>query len=386
MNNRILHALLFTPSPEGFWGLPAIGWGLPGVGKTKNIWAAAVRANLPFERLSPAERGEGQFGVVPVPGADGFLNYPAPEWVKKFQTAGGGVIFLDEANTAPPALQAPLLGLVQLRTLGAYVFPKRTRILAAANETADAAGGWDMAPALSNRFGHFDFEGLSPTDWVVGLIGGFANMDDAPAVDAETEEARVMKEWPVAIAMARGTVAGFIQRRPDMLHLQPNRASNTASRAWPSRRSVEYATYALASARVHGLSEIDTDTFVAAFVGQAWMQEFATYRVNLDLPDPAELLDGRVTFAHSSRRLDRTMAVLSSIVSLVAPEKADKREARGNVAWTIVGSVSKDAADVAIPAATALRRAQLVHPKTYPTAQKVLGLLWPTMVEANVKG
>jgi hypothetical protein len=383
MNNKIIHAALFTPTPEGFWGAPILGWGRPGTGKTKGISAAAAAANLPFYRLSPAEAGEGQFGVVPVPGADGFLHYPAPEWVQKFNTGCGGVLFVDEISTAPPALQAPLLGLVQLRTIGAYTFGPRVRIIAAANETQDAAGGWDLAPALANRFGHFDFEGLSPNDWVTGLLGGFANTDDNQHVDAETEEARVMAAWPSAIAMARGLVASFITRRPNLLHNQPSRASNNTSRAWPSRRSVEYATYALASARVHGLNEVDTDEFIGGFVGLAWVTEFATHRVNLDLPDPAELLDGKVDFKHNSRRLDRTMAVLSSIAALVAPENAAKRKERGNAAWKIIASVIEETADVAIPAATTLSRARLVG-GDYKACQSPLSKLFPTMKEAKV--
>jgi hypothetical protein len=383
MNNRIIHAALFTPTPEGFWGLPTLGWGKPGTGKTKGIGAAAAAANLPFYRLSPAEAGEGQFGVVPVPGADGFLHYPAPEWVQKFNTGRGGVLFVDEISTAPPALQAPLLGLVQLRVIGAYTFGPRVRIIAAANETQDAAGGWDLAPALANRFGHFDFEGLSSTDWVTGLLGGFANTDDTQHVDAEAEEARVMREWPSAIAMARGLVAAFIKVRPELLHKQPSRASNNTSRAWPSHRSVEYATHALASARVHGLNEVDADEFVGGFVGLAWVTEFATFRQNLDLPDPAELLDGKVTFEHKSRRLDRTMAVLSSIAALVVPENATKRKERGNAAWRIIETVVKDSADVAMPAATALARARMVGPD-FPAHKGPLSKLFPTMKEAKV--
>lgn len=383
MNNRILHATLFCPNPEGSWGLPCLLWGSPGTGKTSFVARAAERTKLAYERLSPAERGDAAFGIIPVPLADGLLHSLPPAWTPKF--TAGGVLFIDEINTAPPALQAPLLGAVQLRMIGEHYLGKRTRVIAAANETSEAAGGWDLAPALANRFGHFDFEGLSPLDWTVGLMGGFYNSDDAQSVDAEVEEARVMKEWPTAIAMARGTVAAFIKVRPELLHKQPNRASNATSRAWPSRRSVEYATYAMAGARVHGLSEIDTDTFMAGFVGQAWVSEFATFRVNLDLPDPSELLDGKVKFEHSPRRLDRTMAVLSSIAAMVVPEKAEKREARGNAAWSIIGSVIKDAADVAMPAATALRRAQppLIGAK-FPASQKPLSSLWPVMKEAGL--
>lgn len=385
MNSKILHASLFCPSPEGHWGLPILLWGEPGTGKTAFLKIAAERTGLPYERLSPAERGECAFGVTPVPGADGWLDYPAPIWAKKFATAGGGLIFLDEISTSPPALQAPLLGLVQLRTIGSYTLPKRTRVIAAANEVRDAAGGWDLAPALANRFGHFDFEGLGSSEWSVGLMSGFADVDDGQTtMNAEVEEKRVMDAWPGAIAAAYGIVSGFIKRRPELLHKRPSNASANASKTWPSRRTWEYAAVALASARVHGLNEIDTDTLMAAFIGLPVVREFATWRSNLDLPDAADVLDGKVNWKHDGRRLDRTLVVLGAMAALVAPEKAEKKKERGNACWSVIGTVLKDAADCAIPAARVLIAAKMVVPNQYPAYTDVGYKLLPILSQAGV--
>lgn len=164
----MLRAALFTPTPEGFWGLPILGEGEPGTGKTSMLKSIARTCGLPFHRLSPAERGEGQFGVVPVPGADGYLHYPPPDWSKDLEH--GGILFLDEINTAPPAHQGPLLGLVQLRVIGSHTFGPRVRTIGAMNSTEDAAGGWDLSPALLNRFGHLRFDGLDAQSWAVGLL------------------------------------------------------------------------------------------------------------------------------------------------------------------------------------------------------------------------
>lgn len=352
MNSRILHAAMFCPTPEGFFGLPILLWGPPGIGKTGMIRAFARSTGLPHERLSPAERGEGQFGVVPVPREDGMLHYPPPDWAKKFER--GGILFVDEINTAAPALQAPLLGLVQLRTIGSHTLGSRTRCIGAANETVHAAGGWDLAPALANRFGHFEFDGLDTSSWVEGLLGGFGTGADAGTPDPVVEEERVLTAWPSVDAKARGLIGGFIYRRPELLRQQPKNADAKASRAWASPRSVEYAAVALASAAAHGLNEIDTDELLSGFVGQAWVAEFRTWQNNADLPDPADVLDGKVTFKHEERRLDRSLAMLSACSALVIPEKAAKRGPRAAVCWQLIGSVIKDAADVAIPAARAL--------------------------------
>lgn len=388
MNSKILHAGLFCPSPEGHWGLPMLIWGAPGIGKTSFVAGAAARTSLTYKRVSPAEQGEGGFGVVPCP-IDGYLEFPPAAWSKPFATSGGGLIFVDEISTAAPALQAPLLGLVQLRMLGDYHFPARTRIVGAANEVRDAANGWDLAPALANRFGHFDYDGLDANSWTVALMGGFVNMDDSegPRVNAADEEGRVMAAWPGHIAYANGLIAGFIKRRPELLHKQPKHGDDRASKAWPSRRSVHYAAVALASARVHGLNEIDTDTIMAGFVGLAFVQEFATWRTMVDLPDPADVLDGKVKWTHDARRLDRTLAVLGACAGLVAPEKAEKKKERGNKCWELIASVltgPNSAADCAIPAARVLRDAKMTS-KEYPVFASEIGhRLLPIMTQAGL--
>lgn len=380
---NLIKAALFTPSPEGAWGLPLLLWGPPGIGKTHIIKGICRQYGLPLERLSPGERGEGQFGVVPVPGADGFLHYPAPAWAAKIDK--GGVLFVDEINTAAPALQAPLLGLIQLRTLGSHEFGPRVRTIAAANETKDAAGGWNLAPALTNRFGHLDVEGLAAGEWAVSFLGRFAAapVADGAGFDALAEEARVLAAWGPADAHARGLIAGFVQRRPDLLHKQPAKGSN--EKAWPSRRSVDYAAHALAGAIVHGLSAVESDEFVASFVGNAWLGEFARWRHDADLPDAGAVLDGTVKFTHSDARLDRTLAVLGACAALVAPEGAPNRKARAGACWKLLETVIKDAGDCVIPAARVLIGARLIFP-VIPEAKPVLSRLQPLLEAAGIVG
>ncbi len=379
---NLLRASLFTPSPEGFWGLPLLLWGEPGIGKTHLIAALARAYGLPLERLSPGERGEGQFGVVPVPGADGFLHYPAPAWAQRL--AECGILFVDELNTAPPgSIQAALLGLIQLRILGSYQFGKRTRTLGAANEVADAAGGWDTPPALNNRFGHLPVDGLDAPAWVSGFLNKFQSGDETDtAIDAAKEEARVLAALPLQDARARGLVAGFVQRRPDLLHKKPPKGSKI--RAWASRRSIDYATAALACAPIHGLTESETDELMGAFVGTPWVSEFRTWSANADLPDIEAYLDGKADFTVDTRRLDRTLAMLSACAAFVAPKTAVNRKARGAVAWKLIGKVLDDAADIAIPAAIALVQANLVA-HVVPEARPVLVRLDSVLLASGIR-
>jgi len=216
----------------------------------------------------------------------------------------------------------------------------------------------------------------------VGLLGSFQSPETAMPVDAAKLEEYVTSAWPGADAYARGMIAGFIHRRPDLLHKRPVRGA-AGYRSWPSRRSVEYAAVALASSRVHGLSEIDTDALMSAFVGTNWVSEFRAWTAMQDLPDPADVLDGKVVFKHDERRLDRTLAILGACAALVIPDKAVKRQERAAVAWTLVGSVIKDAADIAIPACRAMLKGGLmIHKASSP----VLSRIHPILTAAGFDG
>ena len=211
-------------------------------------------------------------------------------------------------------------------------------------------------------------------------MGGFVSESDV-VTDALAEEARVMAAWPDADAKARGLIAGFIQRRPDLLQAEPAKGADT--RAWPSRRSVDYARAALAGAFVHGLDESETDELLSGFVGQAWVAEFRTWTIEADLPDPVDVVTGKAKFTHDPRRLDRTIAVLGACAALVAPPQAVDRNKRAGAVWKLIASVLDDAADVAVPAARVMALAHLGTPKI-PEALKPLATLSPLLVAAGV--
>ncbi len=312
---KMLRASLFTPTNDG-WGLPLLFWGKPGIGKSAIIEQVAHNHNLPLEILSPGERGEGAFGVTPMPDADGYISYPPPRWTERFTPEAGGFLFVDELTTAPPAIQSALLGLILKKRIGGATMNGRVRVVGAANPVSDAAGGWDLAPPVANRLGHLNWEAPNESDWTDWLMG---NIDDTagtiePAADVE---ARVLKAWTPYWAACRGIVAGFVRANPAALHRQPPSGHPDASRAWPSHRSWEFATRALTTARVHGLSEADGDELAAAFVGAGTIGELVEYRHKADLPDPTDVLDGKVKFKPDFKRLDRTYAVLGSTTSIV---------------------------------------------------------------------
>lgn len=362
MKTKLLHASLFTPMSNDAWGLPLILWGDPGIAKTSLVRQVAAQVGFHCEHLSPGERGEGAFGVTPVParGETGHtvLEYPPPDWIKHLATEQGeaGVVFLDELNTAPPALQPALLGAIQERRIGGHAFGPRVRVLGAANPVGQAAGGWDLAPPVANRLGHISWPAPDVDDWSAWLLGGQEHLDTHNAM---LEEQRVLKAWPVAFAKASGLATAFLRRRPELLHKMPKDGDPAASRAWPSPRSWEYAVRARASAEVHGLSDIETDELVSAFVGASVVGEWGTWIGAEDLPDPTDVLDSKVEYEHDPERLDRTMAVLSSCAALITPVKAEKRKERSKVMWKLMAIIMADAKDVVVPAMQAMVRAKL---------------------------
>jgi MoxR-like ATPase len=343
MKTDILKAALFTPMSKDRWGLPLLFWSNPGEGKTSVIEEVCADFGLPCTVLSPGEMGEGAFGVIPVPDKSGVIKYPPPEWTLNHDDKGG-VVIIDEMSSTPPALQPPLLGLLFARRIGGKTLSGRTRVIGAANPPEVAAGGFDLAPPVANRCGHINWSAPSPEEHGAYMMRGSTGgrEDNTKQFDAEVEERRVLSTWPDAWAWAVGLETAWLRRKPSAKNACPKANDPKASKAWPSDRSWENATRALAAARVHGLSEVSRDEFVASFIGSAHANEWFTFIQEQDLPDPGDVLDGRSHFKHERARLDRTAAVIGSCVSLVSPLNAAKRDQRAVAMWSLVGELAQD--------------------------------------------
>jgi hypothetical protein len=97
------------------------------------------------------------------------------------------IIFLDELNSAPPAVQAAAYQLILNRRVGTYELPKGVDVVAAGNREGDRGVTYRMPAPLANRFIHLeakvDFDDFQ--EWavmnnvhpeVVGYVG-FAKQD-----------------------------------------------------------------------------------------------------------------------------------------------------------------------------------------------------------------
>lgn len=375
---KMLRAMLFTPGPNGHWGVPILIEGEPGSAKSATIEALAAECGLHAEVVIASLREPADFLGLPIPTTES-VRYLPTSWAQRLSAAGRGVAFLDELNTAPEAVQAALLRVVLDRVVGDLELPSTVRIIAAQNAVEDAAGGHDLSMPLANRFLHWSWEAPDASAWVDWLLSG-AGSEDVEPLDPEKEEERVLTLWPSAFAAAQGLVAGFIRRRPELLHQKPKAGDPKASKAWPSRRTWDMATRVLGGARVHGLSEAETEMLMAGCVGAGAAAEFAMYQAEMDLPDPAALLDGKVKWA-PDQRLDRTVAVLGACAALVHPADAEKRNARASALWQLLAPIVASTADIAIPALKALASGRLTG---LPEAKPVLVALNPVLKAAGI--
>jgi hypothetical protein len=372
---KVIKALLFTPGQKGTWGLPALFEGSPGTAKTSIVEQVCETYQMPLETVIASLREPSDFVGMPVPSDDG-LAYMAAPWAKRLATVPRGVAFLDELSTAAQSVQNALLRVVLDRWVGDCHLP-HVRFIAAMNKADETANGYELAIALANRFIHLTWEAPSLEQWQDYLMG---NGGADEQFDPEDEEKRVLKEWDKAFAISRGMLVGFSQKAPNLIHVQPKSHDPQASKAWPSRRSWELAARAMAGADVHNLDETDKQTLIAGCVGAAHAGEFLAYAENSDMPDPAELLDGKAKWKPDNR-LDRTMAVLSSCTALITPANAPKRNDRAAAMWKILGGIVEEQADICEPHARKLSKERLSQ---MPEAKDVMLALGPVMQAAGL--
>ncbi|MDH7478602.1 MAG: MoxR family ATPase [Syntrophomonadaceae bacterium] len=235
-------------------------WGPPGIGKSALIRQIARGKNwgvvdLRMLLLNPVDlRG------IPVPDRErrqadwlpaGFLPNPQRDGPQ-------GILFLDEINAAPPAVQASAYQLLLDRKSGEYLLPPGWRIVAAGNRVTDRGVINRMPAPLANRMLHFELS-CELSDW---------------------------KSWALVNGIDPAVIA-FLNFRPELLYRFPEGAAEI--RAFPSPRSWEFVS------RLIPLFSDWDQLFhaVASAVGEGAAFEFIGFaRLAEELPDPEAILAG----------------------------------------------------------------------------------------------
>lgn len=169
---------------------PVFLWGPPGIGKSEVVAEITESLgghmiDLRMAQMEPTDiRGipyfnkeAGKMDWAPP------IELPDQELASQYPIV---VLFLDEMNSSPPAVQAAGYQLVLNRRVGKYVLPDNVVIVAAGNRESDRGVTYRMPKPLSNRFVHLEMRPDFPTwqTWaiqhgvhadVVGYLSYFKN-------------------------------------------------------------------------------------------------------------------------------------------------------------------------------------------------------------------
>lgn len=244
-------------------------WGPPGIGKSSIVADIALKHDYQFVDLRLSQLAPTDLRGLPV--ADqGRSRWFPPEFLP---TGGKGILFLDEINMAPPAMQGVAQQLILDRTVGNYVVPEGWFIWAAGNRKEDKASVYQMPSALANRFMHLE---------VVADFDSF-------------------KYWGLQKGISEKILA-FLAFRPSLLHEIDDKRP-----AWPSPRSWEIADIL-----------IKADLSVEPAIGSATDDFLAFLDVYLALPD----LDGILIGKYQAKFPDEPSRRYATILGLVVRSKS----------------------------------------------------------------
>jgi MoxR-like ATPase len=129
-------------------------WGAPGIGKSSIVGQITQEHKIDFVDVRLSQLAPTDLRGLPV-AENGISKWFPPEFLPR---EGKGVLFLDELNMAPPAMQGVAQQLILDRKVGSYIVPENWFVWAAGNRKEDRAAVFDMPSPLANRFLHLQVE------------------------------------------------------------------------------------------------------------------------------------------------------------------------------------------------------------------------------------
>lgn len=232
---------------------PPFLWGPPGVGKSDVVHQVAKKMDLEMRDVRLSLMDPVDLKGFPTISADKKqMKFLPPDFLP---TKGKGLLFLDEMNTAPPAVQAAGYQLILNRRIGEYELPESWCVIAAGNRTSDRSVVHAQPAALANRFVHLDFD-VDNDDW---------------------------NQWAMANEL-HTDLRAFIRFRPGLLHVFDPVAN---PRAFPSPRSWAFVN----DIYKQGLSADQEFELIKGTVGDGASGEFLAFvRQIKDLPNIDQIL------------------------------------------------------------------------------------------------
>ena len=262
---------------------PIFLWGPPGIGKSdivKQITDNFKNSHLIDVRLSLWEPTDIK-GIPFYSSNDNAMMWAPPSELPDEEMAAqydNIVLFLDEMNSAAPAVQAAAYQLILNRRVGTYKLPDNVMIIAAGNREADKGVTYRMPAPLANRFVHLELA-VSFDDWF---------------------------DWAVSNRI-HNEVVGYLQfAKQDLYDFDPK----SPSRSFATPRSWSFVSEMLED-------ELDEGTLtdlVSGAVGEGLAVKFMAHRkVASSMPNPTDILVGKVKEMTGSKEIS---AMYSLTVSL----------------------------------------------------------------------
>ena len=268
---------------------PIFLWGPPGIGKSdivKQIGEDAGREVIDV-RLALWEPTD--IKGIPYYNADQGKMVWAPPAELPVDPDSTAIIFLDELNSAPPAVQAAAYQLILNRRVGTYVLPKGVDVVAAGNREGDRGVTYRMPAPLANRFVHLEAK-VDFDDW---------------------------QDW-ATLNKIHPEVVGYVgYAKQDLYDFDPK----SASKAFATPRSWSFVSDLLND------EDIDTETLhnlIAGAVGDGLAVKFMAHRkIAGKMPKADDILDGKV----KTLEIKEVSAMYSLTVSLCyeLKDRAEKK-------------------------------------------------------------
>jgi hypothetical protein len=170
------------------------------------------------------------------------------------------ILFMDEMNSAAPAVQAAAYQLVLNRRVGTYKLPDNVLIVAAGNRETDKGVTYRMPAPLANRFVHLEMK----VDWE-DYFG-----------------------WAVDNKIHKDVVGFLTFSKKDLYDFDPR----SASRAFATPRSWTFVSELLFD---DDEDESTLADLISGAVGEGLAIKFMAHRkIASKLPDPTDILKGKV--------------------------------------------------------------------------------------------
>lgn len=317
--------------------VPVLLWGTPGIGKTSFVYSLGRALGVNVHVVIASLRDPADFLGLPYK-ENNVTRYAPPAWAVEIKE--GDIVFFDEINTAPPAVQAALLRIVLEKVVGEYKLPDGVRFIAAANPPEFAAAYGDLGSALANRFVHLNVA-ADAEEFVIGFTKGW---------DDEKILKEVLAKNTPNVAEAKAMVAAFIAAKPELLNKPVSGAL-----AYPTPRSWEFVAKIVAVVEATNLKRNEKinvlQRLVEGAVGPGAAAEFVAWYEAKDLIEPKDLLEDPAKHKEkiAGMRQDQMYSIVTGVAAHVAAHMSEETWQKfWKVIEVLAGVVPKDILAIAV--------------------------------------